>query len=92
MDFIDTIKQFFSSIGALTTVRWEIEAVDFVNDDIIFRFLGNLRYIIGDVPYNLIFLSIQIGGVMIIYKLIRNVVNVILTLIPGLKDIRFGFP
>jgi hypothetical protein len=90
MGFFESMRQFFVSIGELIATQRYIEQIEFANDEVLIRFLGNLRYIIGDVPYNLIFLSIQIGGAVIIFKLLRQVLNMIAPLIPGLGNLRFS--
>ena len=62
-----------------------LDAVTFTDDSLIYQFFGALRYIMGDVVYVMLMLSLTIGASFLLYKLFKKLFNFIISVIPGIS-------
>lgn len=90
MDWLEEIWNQVKSIvitacSSLDDLVINIDNVKFDSTNTLYKFLGMVRYVIGDNMYNLLCILMYVGLLVTLYKLIIIVINIISNLIPGLK-------
>lgn len=90
MDWITEIYSQVMSIvqyagGSLNELVENIDGVQFGSGNVLYQFLGMVRYVVGDNLYTLLCILINIGLLLTIYRLIIIVIDIVSNLIPGLK-------
>jgi len=90
MTWIKEVWQWVSDIvnqvgGILDELVINIDNIQFSEDLIITRFLALVHYIAGTPLYTMLGMFLTIGAGLLLWSLIKIVINAISSLIPGLK-------
>lgn len=86
LDIISEMISIFNTVtSSLEDLVDQIDAVTFDETNVLYQFLGMVRYVVGDPIYILISVLLSTGLLLIIYRLTLIVVQVVSNLIPGMK-------
>lgn len=79
---LDIVNAIGSTMDSLVT---KLDNVQFNDTFILTKVFGLLHYIMGDIMYSFFCILIQIGCGLLLWKLIKIVVNAVASVIPGIS-------
>lgn len=82
----EKLSEIIQVVGtSLDTLVENIESVQFDEQNVIYQYIGMVRFVIGDVLYLPLSIMVSIGILLTLYRLIILIIDIIGNLIPGLK-------
>ena len=92
--FTDIIDEILKGLGYFAQVtitvaelRDKMDDIVFGSNNVVVLFLGNVRYVIGDQLYVLIFVMFTILGSFAFYKLVRTAFTMVMDMIPMIRHL-----
>lgn len=83
--FTRGLEQIELGVNKLYLLAQTIDTIQFTEHTWIYSFVGLIRYILGDPLFIAIAVFFDIGIGFVMYKVIKKIINIITSLIPGLK-------